>query len=298
MSSQREKNNKVIAAATTIGMYAILFLVFFFAVAWRAPYPPLPGGGGIELNFGLDDVGFGDVQPDIPVGTEQPQPKQEEAPQQEQPQVEEKQPEKTEEADVVSTDEESPVTVKKKEDEPKKKEVKPEPVKPVENPVKEKETPKKEETPKTVYNPNSNTTTGKDGGKEGKPGNHGDNPGTTGDKGSPQGSLDAKALYGKPGSGGDGSGSGRGPGLDLAGWTWDNVPDPVIPATETGGRLVFEIKVDADGEIISIKTLERSVSLETEKACRKEVERLTFSKTGANVPTISTGKITFVVRSN
>lgn len=295
MNAQREKNNKVIAAATTIGMYAILFLVCFFAVAWRAPYPPIPGGGGIELNFGLDDQGFGDVQPDIPVGTEQPEPKQEQ-PQQEQPKVEEKQPEKTEEADVVSTDEESPVTVKKKEDEPKKKEVKPEPVKPTENPV--KETPKKEEAPKTVYNPNNNATTGKDGGKEGKPGNHGDDKGTTGDKGNPQGSVDAKALYGNAGSGGDGSGSGKGVGLALAGWNWDNVPDPVIPATETGGRLVFEIKVDSDGEIVSIKTLERSVSLETEKACRKEVERLTFTKTGANVPTLSTGKITFVIRSN
>ncbi len=293
MTSQKEKNNKVIAAATTTGMYAVLFLLFFFTVAWRTPYPPIPaGGGGIELNFGLDDQGSGDIQPDEPVGVEKPQPQQEE-PQPEQIKQEEKQPEtKPDDSEVVSTSEESPITVKK--EEPKKKEVKTEPVKPVDNPV--KETPKKEEAPKTVYNPNSNTT-GTDG-KQGKPGNHGDDEGKTGDKGNPQGSLDANALYGNQGSGGDGSGKGRGVGLALAGWNWDSVPDPVIPGTETGGRLVFEIKVDNEGEIISIKTLERSVSLETEKACRKEVEKLTFTKTGANVPAVSTGKITFVVRSN
>ena len=70
-----------------------------------------------------------------------------------------------------------------------------------------------------------------------------------------------------------------------------------MPNNESG-RVVFEIKVDGAGEIISIKTLERSVSLEAEKICRQEIEKLTFTKTGTNVPAISTGKITFVVRSN
>jgi hypothetical protein len=40
--TQKEKNNKVIAAASTIGMYAVLFLIMLFTVAWKAPYPPIP----------------------------------------------------------------------------------------------------------------------------------------------------------------------------------------------------------------------------------------------------------------
>jgi hypothetical protein len=112
-----------------------------------------------------------------------------------------------------------------------------------------------------------------------------------GDKEDPQGSLVGKALYGKPGGGLGGSS------LDLAGWQWDAIPNPDIRNNESG-RVVFEIKIDGSGEIISIKTLERSVSLETENVCRREIEKLKFSKTGTNVPSISTGKITFVFRSN
>jgi hypothetical protein len=104
------------------------------------------------------------------------------------------------------------------------------------------------------------------------------------------GKIEADALYGTQ------SGGGGSAGLDLAGWNWDFIPKPLVPNNEAG-RVVFEIKVDDSGEIISIKTLERSVSLETENACRKEIERLKFSKTGATVPEISTGKITFILRS-
>jgi hypothetical protein len=145
-----------------------------------------------------------------------------------------------------------------------------------------------------VYKPNTQPSTS-DGksteNKEGKPGNHGDDPGKTGDKGNPQGELDAKALYGKPGGGAGGSS------LELSGWMWDDKPNPNVPNNESG-RLVFEIKVDSNGDIVSIRTLERSVSVEAEQACRRSVEKLTFSKTGSNVPALSTGKITFVIRAN
>lgn len=101
--------------------------------------------------------------------------------------------------------------------------------------------------------------------------------------------LDSKVIYGK------GNGSG-GSSLDLAGWQWNEIPKPNLPTAESG-RVVFEIKVSSDGEILSIKTIERSVSLEAENTCRKEIEKLTFSKTSTIVPAISTGKITFVIRS-
>jgi protein TonB len=279
---QREKRNERIAWATSVGFHVALFLIFMFAVAWRAPDPPLPQVG-IELNFGLDQQGSGDVQPETPVGQEQKEEVTEES-QQELPEDEVKPTEaKPQEAKPTETQavtkQESPLTVK----EDKKEVVKPK--EKVPEKVEEK-TPVKEEV-KAAYKPTADKTET----KTGQTGNQGDDVNKTGDKGDPKGSLDSKAMYGKAGGGSGGSS------LDLAGWQWDEIPKPNVPNNESG-RVVFEIKVDSDGEIISIKTLERSVSLEAENICRKEIEKLTFSKTGTNVPSISTGKITFVVRSN
>jgi periplasmic protein TonB len=61
---------------------------------------------------------------------------------------------------------------------------------------------------------------------------------------------------------------------------------------------VFEITVNSRGELDGYKVIENSLTPEAAKACREAVERLTFSKTGTNVPAISKGKITFVVRAN
>ncbi len=273
-----ERKNKQIAGVTTIGIHVLLLVFLFFAVGWRAPNPPYPSYG-IELNFGLDDEGSGDVQPETPVGSV-PEEKTEQA--QDEPRQEEKQTvaeSKPVAEEQLTAKDETAVQIKDvKKDSP------------IEKPA--EKTPEKtaQETtkPGAVYKPN---TDGKTDGKTGQPGSHGDDVNKTGDKGSPQGTLDAKALYGKPGGGGGGSS------LSLDGWYWDEVPNVKAPGSESSGRVVFEIKVNAEGEIISIKTLERSLSLEMENSCRREIEKLTFSKTGINVPAISTGKITFVVLS-
>lgn len=279
---QREKKNSRIAWATSVGFHVALFLIFMFAVAWRAPDPPLPEVG-IELNFGLDMQGTGEVQPETPVGEEQKEEiteeSQQELPEEEVKPVEPKPQESKPVEQTAFTKQESPLVVKEEKNEAVTSKEK----------VKEKaeeKTPVKEEV-KAAYKPAADKTET----KTGQPGSHGDDANKTGDKGDPKGTLDSKALYGKAGGGAGGSS------LDLAGWQWDAIPKPNVPNNETG-RVVFEIKVDSDGEIISIKTIERSVSLEAENICRKEIEKLTFSKTGSNVPAISTGKITFVVRSN
>ena len=290
--SEQEKRNKRIAAISTAGITVVVLVLLFIIIAWRAPDPPLPQYG-IEINFGLDNTGFGAVQPRVSPGEPEAAPEEvaEEAPVESEPvppveTVPEEQP-------VVSKIE-SPVTVKEEEpkkdlppvEEPPKKE--PEPVRePVKEPV--KETPKPPE-PKAVYKPNAEKTDAANS-RQGDAASHGDDPGSTGDKGNPQGNVDAKALYGKPGGGAGGSS------LDLAGWVWDASPAPSIPQEELGGVVKFEIKVDDRGEIISIRTLERGVRPETELACRQAIERLTFSKTGENVPPISTGTITFVIRA-
>jgi protein TonB len=291
MTEQQEKKNNRIALATSIGVHAALFLLFMFAIAWRAPDPPLPEYG-IELNFGLDDEGSGEVQPDQPAGSQRPadddveQAKNDQA-QEDVPEVKEVKPQDTKPEDQpIITQKESPVSIPEKKVEPK----------PVEKP-KEKPTEQvKTETKPTAAEQKAASTTTADktttDNKEGKPVSQGDDANKTGDKGDPKGKIDADALYGKQGGGSGGVG------LDLAGWNWDFIPKPNVPNNETGGRVVFEIKVDDSGEIVSIRTIERSVSLEAENACRKEIEKLTFSKTGTNVPAISTGKITFIIRSN
>ncbi|MEN0016584.1 MAG: hypothetical protein AAF706_03130, partial [Bacteroidota bacterium] len=47
--------------------------------------------------------------------------------------------------------------------------------------------------------------------------------------------------------------------LELPGWIWDQVPEPIDHTQETG-KLIFEISVDDLGEVIAVKTLEKTVS--------------------------------------
>jgi periplasmic protein TonB len=289
MTRAEEKKNERIAMLTSIGLHAGMLLLFFFMVAWRPPNPPLPEVG-LEINFGMDEQGTGDIQPEEPVGSQGTQPEEPNQPEPEEEKAEAPKPVETKVVEQeVATEKESPVSVPEKKEEekqPEKPVVKPEPKK--EEPIKPKPDANATYKPSTPKTESTNTTTE---GKEGTAGSHGDDKDKTGDKGNPEGSLDAKSLYGKPGGGGGG------PSLELAGWQWDRKPTPSVPPSESG-RIVFQIKVDDSGEIVDIKTLERGVSVEAEKACRAEIQKLTFTKTGTNVPEFSTGKITFVIRSN
>jgi periplasmic protein TonB len=97
---------------------------------------------------------------------------------------------------------------------------------------------------------------------------------------------------GRPG-GGDG-----GPSLDLDGWNWDNMPKPNTPDNETSGRIVFTIEVDENGELIRYRKESGTVSAAAERACVESLQKLTFTKkSGAKVPPVSKGKITFVIRA-
>lgn len=295
MSEQdREKKNRQIAFISTVGIHAVLFVLMFLLVAYRAPDPPLSDlGAGIELNIGFDDEGGGDDPMITPVGDngdqqEEVQDQTQDAQQQEEvkePVTEETKTEAPKEDEkLITADDESSVVIKKKDE-----------VKPADKPkekVEEKKPEVKPEKPQAVFKPTErkSESDGKTGGaKEGTSGSEGDDAGKTGNKGKPEGTLVKGGQYtGTPGGGGSS--------LELSGWAWDQKPNPDVPNNESG-RLVFEIKVDENGDIISIKTLERSVSQEAEQICRKEIQKLSFTQTGTNVPAISTGKITFVVRS-
>lgn len=288
---QNDKKNRRTAAIASVTLHALLLVAFLFMLAWKEPDPPLPEYG-IELNFGLDNVGSGEEQPEVEANDSQ---SQEEAAENELPEetVESTDDTQTEEVNEVAEPvvEETTVNEQASPDVVAKEVVKEE-VKPV------KETPKevKKETTKPVEK--TEVTKPEDGakGKDGeateqKAANQGDNTNKVGDKGNEEGTLDSRALYGQPGGGG-------GSALQLTGWIWDFEPRPKDTSSENG-RIVFEIKIDDQGEILSVRTIERSVSPAVEKIYRDEVEKLTFSKTSDNsiVAPVSTGKITFVIKS-
>lgn len=287
-----EKRNRNIGIITSVGVHLAVLIIFLLMMAWRAPNPPFPEYG-IELNFGLDSQGSGEVQPDTPASATETVEQLEEEQTEEVPVKEEsKEVEKEEEAnpveDVQAAEQpvsklESPVVVAEtKETKPVVKEI----VKPKEETVKQ---PVATEVKKAETQTKAAEVVAEQGQK---PANQGDNVNTVGDKGSKEGTLDAKALYGTAGGGGGGVG------LDLAGWDWDHIPRPQIPGNESDGKIEFEIKVDENGEIIGYRVLERSLSIDAEKACRDAISKLTFSKKpGAVVPAVSIGKLTFVVRT-
>ena len=283
--AEKEKKDQSIAAAVSVGLHALLLLLLYFLLAWKPQIPP-PPEYGIELNFGLDATGSGAVQtratanesentedsqpaPEVPEPSNEPtQPKVDAAP-------------PVSEPTVVTTPEPSPFTVK---EEPK---VKPEP---------KREEVKEPEKPKALYPGKSKTNTsgsGESGTSTNPTGNsNGDDANAVGDKGDPKGTIDAKNLYGKPGQGSGGS-------LDMPGWRWDNIPRPNDQSNESG-KLVFEVKIDDDGEIISVRKVEGTVSAGIERLYRAEVEKTTFSRTGPKspgAPTTTVGYITFIIKS-
>lgn len=297
MTHQEEKKNERTALVASIAIYAVAFLLMFFIVAWRTPDPPYGAGEpGIELNFGTSDEGSGEVQPDSPVGSEGTQ---DEEPQISEPVKVVPQPtEPDEEKMLTSEEDDSPAIIKET-----KKEVKPVEIPKEKTDVKPTETPKKEEvkpkeTPKAVYNPNAQKTESSNktsDGKAGAPGNHGDDKDKTGDKGNPEGSLDSKALYGKQGKGGSGGGNGVSM-SGFNGFSWPAVKTPTLP-DEAYGVYEFIVKVDDQGDIVDIKSLQRGLSLEAERKLKEVIQNLVFIPKGSNLPAQSEGKITFRVVS-
>lgn len=290
--SQSERNkDKQIGWIVSLSIHALVVLLFFFVMAWRAPDPPLPEYG-IELNFGLE-AGFGSDQPTV---TPTPPTEEDEGEPEEQiEEVQEEAIEEPQEAEPIeetaieelpdSQQEDSPVETQPTEEQtpvdPVEEEII-EKAKPISEPIIEtpKEEPKVEEkviNPKATY-PGSSS--------------QGNKEDVAGDVGDPEGSVDSRALYGKSG-GGNG-----GPSLDLAGWIWDYQPNPNDNSKENG-KIVFEIKIDNNGDVIGVRMIEKTVSATVEKLYRQEVEKLTFSQINGNAiaAPISTGKITFIIKS-
>ena len=96
------------------------------------------------------------------------------------------------------------------------------------------------------------------------------------------GSLDAKALYGAPGSGGTGSraGSGGGSGLEMSGWRFESQPT-VEAVDDNPGVIRFKIKISDDGEVEAVTKVSGNVSAAQEKLCRDKLLDANFVRTNS-----------------
>lgn len=261
----------------TLVVHGLLLLLFVFTV-FKGPNPPLTaiGGDGVELNYGLDEAGSGNVQslatanksPNRadsrpPVANPDPQPRP----------VAAATPAPTppaQEKIITSDAEESSVSEA-----------------PVETPAPPKEevkvAPKPARKVAVAFSPKGSATGGGNGvnGTSNAPtgNNNGDRPGATGDQGDPSGSLDAKALYGAPGSGGTGSSPGSG-GLEMSGWRIENTPR-VEGIDDNSGVIRFKIRISAEGEVESVTKVSGNVSAAQEKLCRDKLLDANFVKTNA-----------------
>ena len=284
--------DKTTAWVVSIFIHTILLVILYFAV-FRTPNPPMGSGSGVVLNLGYVDEGSGEVQtfndPNNSSNVEENKKLEDAEPQTDQPEKPlENTPENKE--NLLTSNEESEV---------KSEEINTESNDVANNKIENKEKSTKEEKPK-VEQINPKALFGGQSGESNAGGNNnGDKLNAIGDQGNANGNKDAKALYGNLGEGGDGSGgSGGGASLDLAGWKWDKKPKVNDDNEDENGKIIFEITIDDQGEIVVIKTIEKTVSPIVEKLYRAEVEKLSFTKSDNKMPANkSTGRITFIIRA-
>ncbi len=292
MATKEELKNRKIGWGVSIGIHTLLLVLFILIMAWREPDPPVPEYG-IELNFGLEETGSGTEQPLEPAPASE-QEEQVDPDSEETEAVEETTPSQSEAEELPSEEEVEEILETQPIESPDV----------AEPPVTDDEI--VEEVPDALPEVTSDVQPSEQQSssvKEESPGvsdveappvesaSHGDDADEEGDKGDREGTLDSRALYGSQGGGG-------GPLLELSGWIWDFEPRPRDTSNENG-KIVFEIKINSRGEIISVRTIEKSISPEVERIYRQEVESLTFSPLSTNtIPApVSTGKITFIIRS-
>ncbi|HEY8402463.1 MAG TPA: hypothetical protein VIK89_14445 [Cytophagaceae bacterium] len=273
---KEEKKNERIGMIVSIAVHAVVLIVFLFLFAYTPPDPPLPGHPGVEIAFGFDNSGKGDNRNDVAVDNVQENTTEEVEPQPE-PEVVEEVVE-TVDASVINT--ESPDVVETKE-------IKETSVKKTE----EKKEPKKEETPKTET-PTKEAVT-KSTNSEGQ----GDDK-EPGKKGNEKGSLDENAVYsGNPGDGGGGDGDGTR--LDLGGWRMGFSIDKKDASNENG-YIIYQVKVDEDGELISLIPTSQTVSPKVEKFYRDQVTSnwVIYRERGSKTAPASVGTLKVIVKSH
>ena len=329
--TEDNKKNQTTAFFVSLVIYsAFLGMLFFLKLIYTAPEEP----EGVELNYGVDLVGSGDIQTTNKANSSpnnydvKPAEKAKEAeskpvkvkPVVIPPPVVEK-PTKVKVKDtpskpvITADDEKSPVVEKENTKPVKKVETKPIKTAPVETKAKV-ETPKPEpvkpEPPKrtvdngSIFKKGGTASSGGDksgsnsngtiGTKDGVGGNNnGDGKkGEVGDKGDPRGTLDGKSLYGTPGKGG-GSGASIG---GLSGWNKKKLSLPNDGSSETG-KIVFKVTVDDSGDVIGISVLESTVSPSVQNFYKNYIQKKLSSvlTPSGTPPPSASGTITINIQS-
>lgn len=276
----QEKRNRNISIYVSFGIHAVLFVLFFIMLAWTEPDPPIPEYG-IEFNLGNSIVSENQSEESV----------QEEVVDE----VEEVSEESTEDSEATEQSDQTAAEVADGDDAEiveAEAEVLESTTEDINSPDVVEETTateqaKTQEVTETDTGSDAQTVeaTEKTEEKEEEK------------KKVEEPKIDDRAIFKKVD---DGSGTGnKGSSLDLAGWDWDFKPQPNDNSSENG-MIVFQIIIDEEGEIIGIKTLQRTVSPVVEKVYRDAVMDLTFSKTSDNRSAAATskGKITFIIQSN
>jgi len=314
LSQEIENQNRRKALLTSIGIHAAVFLLLFYLVVFRPPDPPLTMSMyGVEVDFGVDDEGSGEVRSLAPANTNPPNPDARAgAPEESEPEPRvESRPAAPpapvrEEPPLTADDNESPVEVKEppKIERPvlKKEEPRPEPPAknappaPEQKPVEEKKVnPNALFTKKDGAGGTGNGTSDKLAGN-----NNGDDEGKVGDKGDPRGIMGGKVYSGDPGTGGgSGGGSGGGPAVNVSGWRLQYAPREKDPYDE-GGRIVFVVKVDEEGSVVDATPRESTVTPEMVAFYKKQAMKMRFEPKEENTSPapISTGTVTFTIVAN
>lgn len=276
------------AAGISVVLYSIILLsLYLIKIAYEPVAEPI--AMGVDLNYGVDLVGSGDIQttnkanpsknnydvkPEENKVISKPKPIKATEPKPVTPPVKAvSAPSK-----ILTADEDSKVTVKKP-SETAKPSAKPSLDNSTKITTKPATNPTLPQPQRTVDNgslfkkPTSGTSgsNGTIGTKSGVGGNNnGDGkPGEVGDKGDPRGTLDGKSLYGNPGKGGGSSGAS----VSISGWK--NKGPLNIPkdnSSETG-RIRFKVVIDETGEVIAISVLESSLSPSITNYYKDQIKR-------------------------
>jgi periplasmic protein TonB len=305
-----ETEARTVAAAGALGLMVLLCAaLFLFSISGTVPNPPPVEY--VEVNFGTTDIGSGSVQTynkpnpspraeDVKPSDERPEPKVAPKPQVERtpatplPKVEAVKPSKVvADKPLIASKAESPVNV------PDKVETRrPKPTPPEAPPASARpEPPKKAETvntgalyKKTSGSGGSNGTAGRAEGVGGN--NNGDNVSGVGDKGNPEGNINAKEFYGKPG------GASSGVALNVSGWAFGSNKLERDDSDERG-RIIFQIRVDSDGSIVSARAIQTTVNPDVVEFYRRQVQRFKLRPKGSVTPSeLSTGTLTVSISAN
>ncbi len=271
MTRQEERQYERKGIILAVIFHSVLLLGFFFWIVLKqTPNEAGEGMPGIPINFGFNEMGSGDNNSMDQVATQAAQP---------------------EEAQNTETVESTPSP-----DDANLTTVNPD----AETVVSET---KKPQTTTTTTKPTQTTTTqtattNAQQGSTTKPGvSSGDGDSKqAGNQGNPNGTLDSKNYYGTPGNGGNG-GNGA---LSMDGWHLSNEPK-VANVNQESGKVTFVIKIDNEGEIVSLTVKEKQISEALVKKCEDEIRnKMEFVKNKNNGSTAeySTGTISFVFRLN